>query len=58
MVDESACVVYGVLSSTTVSCNGNTNYNSWSRLVSSSATTGVNVPALSSALVAGQVNFV
>lgn len=34
------------------------NYINFSRLTDSGATPGVNVPALSSALVAGQVNFV
>jgi hypothetical protein len=58
LVDESACVVYGVLSSTTVACSGGTNYNSWSRLSTTGGGGGVNVPGLSAALSAGTVNFV
>ena len=58
LVDEAACVVYGVLSSTTVACSGGTNYNSWSRLSTTGGGGGVNVPGLSAALSAGAINFV
>lgn len=57
LVDENACVVYGVLSSTTVACSGAINYNSWSRLSTTGGGGGVNVPGLSAALAAGQISF-
>ena len=58
LVDENACVVYGVLSSTTVACSGGTNSNSWSRLSTTGGGGGVNVPGLSAALFSGAINFV
>jgi len=60
MMDEQACVLFGVLSASATSCLPiiGTSFNLYSRIVASAAENGVPFLSLAAGLVAGQVAFV
>ena len=63
MIDEQACVLFGVLSASSISCVAGTSSNYYSRIVASATENGVPVEgvpflALAGGLISGQVVFV
>jgi len=59
VMDENACVLFGVLSASAISCTGaGTSSNFYSRIVASAAEVGVPFLSLTAGLVSGQVVFV
>ena len=58
IMDEQACVLFGVLSASAVSCGRGTSSNIYSRIVASATEVGVPFFSLAGGLVSGQVVFV
>ena len=58
VMDEAACVQWGVLSASDTTCSNGASSNFYSRIVATVAENGVPFPALASGLVAGQTLFV